>query len=162
MPIIPCPDFDPHRGVYERPVMQDDYVLKQTHQRRILIPGIPEMYLYNALTKQPSVSDTRLYPGVDRYDLRVKFKSGIIHGIDVKDHRQSYSLEKILGRANAHPTIDTHEGLDLGYDFFYYLLPDARVAHFGNGLKSLNKLAQNHKNLRVMTIGAYIKEIENV
>lgn len=160
-PITTIPDFDPHNGIEERPVRDGDYLLKQTHQRRILIPGIPEIRLHDALVNHPAVDHVRLFPGVDRYDLRVVLRNGMAHGIDVKDHRRSNSLERTLHR-NAHPTIDNHEWAELGYDHFFYLLPDARVSHFDRGLRPLARLAKKQQNLTVMSIGDYLKELAYV
>lgn len=160
-PITSCPDFDRHNQIEERPVREGDYVLKQTHQRRILIPGIPEMRLYDVLINHPAVEAVRLYPGVDRYDLRVILRDGTIHGIDVKDHRRSDALQKALSR-DAHPNIDHHEQAELGYDHFFYLLPDARVARYDRGLKPLVQLVRKHQNLTVMSIGQYLQELAHV
>lgn len=161
-PITSVPAFDPHIDIEERPIREGDFVLKQTHQRRILIPGIPEMVLYEALLNHPAVTEVRLYPGVDRYDLRVRLRNNMIHGIDVKDYRRPQSMEKLLRRQKAHPNIDEHEQNELGYDYFFYLLPEARVALYDHGLESLRRFAERHQHLEVMTIEGYLQELSHV
>jgi hypothetical protein len=147
--------------VTKRPVTDHDFILKQTHQRRILIPGIPEMWLYEQLKQHPSVKSVHLYPGIDRYDLRVEFKTGLIDAIDIKDHSQPYSLQKILSYKNALPHIDDYEREQLRFDRFFFLIPQFRVSGkgFPNRLHDLQQLAKRHNDLFIQTIETYLQEL---
>lgn len=160
-PITVCPNFDPYDNIMIA-VGENDYVLKRTHQRRILIPGIPELYLFDILKSHPAVNDVRLYPGVDRYDLRVTLRNGVIHAIDIKDHRRTNALEHLLRRKQVEPKISEQERSELGYDLFFYLFPDARVANYDHGLTNLKTLAKRHTNVMVMTISDYMEHVNNV
>ena len=160
-PITVCPNFDPYDNIMIE-VGENDYVLKRTHQRRILIPGIPELYLFDILKSHPAVNDVRLYPGVDRYDLRVSLRNGVIHAIDIKDHRRTNALENLLRRKQVKPNLSEQEQNELGYDLFFYLLPDAKVSNYDRGLTNLKTLAKRHTKVMIMSISDYMERINNV
>lgn len=161
-PIVAYPNFDPYNNIRLLPVEENDFVLKRTHQRRILIPGIPELYLFGVLNSHPAVHEVRLYPGVDRYDLRVNLRNGIIHAIDIKDHRRTTALENLLRRKRVTPNISKNEQNELEYDSFFYLLPDARVEHYDRGLTNLKILAKRHMNVMIMSVSEYLESMNNV
>ncbi|GEM_PF-4433788 len=161
-PITACPDFGGVSQAIKRPVRDGDFILKLTHQRRILIPGIPEQRLFDALKIHPYVQDVRLYPGVDRYDLRIVLQDGEVHAIDVKDHRRPYALERHLGGKQALPWIAEHEQSLLGFDKFFYLLPQSRVNYYRNGLTILDDTIKRIPNLFVMSIEHYLEELSHV
>lgn len=161
-PITACPDFGGVGQAIKRPVRDGDFILKQTHQRRILIPGIPEQRLFDTLHAHPYVQDVRLYPGVDRYDLRVVLLDGTVHALDVKDHRRPYALERHLGGKQALPWIAPHEQALLGFDKFFYLIPQSRVNHYRNGLSTLNDTTSRVPSLFVMSIERYLEELSYV
>jgi len=161
-PVTACPDFEGVGQAIERLVRNGDFILKQTHQRRILIPGIPEHRLFEALQSHPNVQEMRLYPGVDRYDLLVILQNGERHAIDVKDHRRPYALERQLSGKRAMPYIAEHEENLLGFDKFVYLIPQSRVNHYGKGLSKLINIIQRNPDLFVMTIERYVEELSHV
>ena len=160
-PITVSPEFEGIEQAIEQTVKEGDFVLKQTHQRRILIPGIPEQRLFEALKGFPQVCELRLYPGIDRYDLRLRLQNGEVHALDVKDHRRPYALEQQLGK-RALPHIAEHEQSLLGYDVFVYLIPQSRVNNYPNGLANLKRIAKHTTNLLVMTIEEYLEELSHV
>jgi hypothetical protein len=160
-PITVSPEFEGVEQAIQQAVKEGDFVLKQTHQRRILIPGIPEHRLFEALKGFPQVRELRLYPGVDRYDLRLRLQNGEVHALDVKDHRRPYALEQQLGK-RALPQIAEHEQSLLGYDVFVYLIPQSRVNNYPNGLVNLKRIAQRATNLLVMSIEEYLEELSHV
>lgn len=147
-------------------VRNKDYILKQTHQKQILISGIPEVMLYRQLKNHPKVKDVRLYPGVDRYDLRVELNTGDIHAIDIKTYRRSASLENKLKKRkkDPKPRIDAHEQSELSFDRFLFLFPERYIVAKGypQGLRKLKKLAQRHDMVEVDTIENYLKDWFNV
>lgn len=72
-------------------------VLRTGIQRRTLIPGKLELNLYHWLedevrVQKPQLIEVRLYPGVDRYDIRLLFADGEAWAVDVKDYRRATEL----------------------------------------------------------------------
>jgi hypothetical protein len=161
-PVTACPEFEGVGQAMERPVRDGDFILKQTHQRRILIPGIPEHRLFETLQSHPNLQEMRLYPGVDRYDLLIILKNGERHAIDVKDHRRPYALERQLSGKRAIPHIAEHEENLLGFDKFVYLIPQSRVRHYSSGLSKLINITKRIPDLFVMTIERYVEDLSHV
>lgn len=65
--------------------------LKHGLHLRVCIPGIPEVELFEALealcdTGVPGLIQVELYPGLDRYDLRLQFSDSSVWAVDVKDY----------------------------------------------------------------------------
>jgi len=160
-PLVNSAEFDSTKISY-RPAHPDDWVLKRTHQRRILIPGIPENRLFQAVEAHPAVREVQRYPGIDRYDARVTLHSGQVHAVDVKDYQQPDLLIRQLEGKRALPIIDSFEE-DLRWDTFFYLLPAARVREYPSGAwERLQALAQRHPSLFVMTIESYQERLNHV
>ncbi|MDZ8027463.1 MAG: hypothetical protein RMX97_22600 [Nostoc sp. DedQUE11] len=91
---------------------------------RICLPGIPEMRLFKALEElQSKYSDQlcaiHLYPGIDRYDLQLRFCDQSTWAVDIKDYRSPYNLAPKL-------TPLFGEG-DLRYDESFYVIPIQRL-----------------------------------
>ncbi|MEH1963555.1 MAG: hypothetical protein V7L05_27660 [Nostoc sp.] len=87
---------------------------------RICLPGIPEMRLFKVLEElQSKYSDQlcaiHLYPGIDRYDLQLRFCDQSTWAVDIKDYRSPYNLAPKL-------TPLFGEG-DLRYDESFYVIP---------------------------------------
>ncbi len=75
--------------------------IKDGIHQRVCFPGIPELNLYSALEEQKKehpdyLMGVRLYPGVDRYDLQLRFSDDTVWAIDYKDVRDPYRLAKTL------------------------------------------------------------------
>lgn len=75
--------------------------IKDGIQQRVCFPGIPELNLYSALeelkAEHPNyLKEVRLYPGVDRYDIQLRFSDDTVWAIDFKDVRNPYKLAKTL------------------------------------------------------------------
>ncbi|MEH2044161.1 restriction endonuclease-related protein [Nostoc sp.] len=91
---------------------------------RVCLPGIPEIRLFHALEKlhkQQSeyLCEVQLWPGIDRYDLQLRFGDGSVWAVDIKDYRNPYDLalqlKPIFG-----------EG-DLHYNESFYVIPSHRL-----------------------------------
>lgn len=97
-------------------------ILRKGVHLRVFIPGVPELSLFNWLEEyqrknQNWIENIVLWPGVDSYDIQVKFIDSV-WAIDIKDHRDPYklgsSLTGIYGEGNMH------------WDHGYYVYPDYR------------------------------------
>lgn len=97
-------------------------VLRKGVHLRVFIPGVPELSLFNWLEEyrrknQNWMEGTVLWPGIDSYDLQVKFVDSV-WAVDIKDHRDPYklgsSLTRIYGEGN------------MRWDQGYYVYPDYR------------------------------------
>jgi hypothetical protein len=125
-----CQAQCPGDGGWIRVEDADDlHVLKRGVLLRTHIPGQPEMRLYRWLTevvgpKNPEL-EVELYPGIDRYDLRLIFRLGgnqTVWAIDVKDHRTPAVLSSQL-LSDPRPY---YLG-DWQWSQAYYVIPDYRL-----------------------------------
>ena len=69
--------------------------LKRGIERFWFYPGRAEIRLYQKLTDLGL--EVELYPECDRYDLRIKFESGEVWALDLKDYSNPYLLVRNLG-----------------------------------------------------------------
>lgn len=125
-----CAEQCPSDGGWKRIEDEDDlYVLKRGVLLRTHIPGQLEMRLYHWLIDEVAPKHTNLevelYPGVDRYDLLLRYKTNekpIVWAIDVKDHRTPAALSAQLG--------NDPRPYNLGqwaWSQAYYVIPDYRT-----------------------------------
>lgn len=102
--------------------------LRPTIHKRICIPGLPEVDLYHWLTDDPagprlSKDSVALWPGVDRYDLRLDFNNQV-WAVDVKDYTSPVALglkEKEKGGFKNYTPDDF-----LHWQRAFYVIPDYR------------------------------------
>jgi restriction endonuclease in pPIWI_RE module len=82
-------------------------VLKRGIHLRTLIPGTTEIQLYQWLTQDgqsttPALQQVILWPGVDRYDLQLKFLRSSQRveawAVDVKDYKDPFALGRHIGQ----------------------------------------------------------------
>jgi len=97
-------------------------VLRKGVHLRVFIPGVPELSLFNWLEEyqrknQNWIKGIVLWPGIDSYDLQVKFIDSV-WAVDIKDHRDPYKLGESLTRIYG-------EG-NMRWDHGYYVYPDYR------------------------------------
>jgi hypothetical protein len=94
-----CPK---HRGQWQTIALNDNpLILRPGIQRRTLIPGVPELDLYQTVCdlqeKHPTkIKSVDLWPELDTYDLAIHFTNTTVWVVDVKDHRDPYRLGKNL------------------------------------------------------------------
>ncbi|MDJ0579331.1 hypothetical protein [Crocosphaera sp.] len=98
--------------------------IKEGIRQRVCFPGMPELNLYSALEKLKTehseyLKDIRLYPGLDRYDIQLRFTDETVWAIDFKDVRNPYKLAKDLNGLYG-------EG-NLRYDQSFYVISDRCV-----------------------------------
>lgn len=113
--------------------------IKDGIHQRVCLPGIPELNLYSALEKlkeeHPNyLHQVKLYPGLDRYDLQLRFSDNAVWAIDVKDVRDPYQLAK-----NLQPLYS--EG-NLHYDEGFYVISDRCIKNQPDYLEVARKEAK--------------------
>jgi hypothetical protein len=93
--------------------------LKRGMKAYVCLPGLPEIELGNKLSKLKLT--TRLWPGIDEYDLRITLPSGKVWAVDVKASKSPW----ILGRREAEKGFIQHYSLpDLRWDRAFYVIDD--------------------------------------
>ncbi|MEH2198952.1 restriction endonuclease-related protein [Nostoc sp.] len=122
---------------------------------RICLPGIPEIRLFHTLEelqrKYPDqLCDIRLYPGIDRYDLQLRFCDGATWAVDIKDYRSPYNLASKL-------TPLFGEG-DLRYDEGFYVIPIQRLQQREDYLEILRQQATKLPSSTRLLSDAVFKE----
>lgn len=113
--------------------------IKDGIHRRVCFPGIPELNLYSTLEKlqeinQDYLQKVKLYPGLDRYDLQLRFSDNAVWAIDVKDVRDPYKLAKNLQTLYS-------EG-SLRYDEGFYVISDRCIKNQPDYLEVARKEAK--------------------
>jgi hypothetical protein len=102
-------------------------ILRPGIQRRTLIPGRVEIELYHWLAdeirpQKPQLVEVRVYPGVDRYDLRLLFSDEEAWAVDVKDYHAPAELGAHIARSPKPYDMDNR----LRWDRAFYVVPDDR------------------------------------
>lgn len=125
-----------HRVKWETELLR----IKDGIHQRVCFPGIPELDLYSALEelkeKHPDcLHQVKLYPGVDRYDLQLRFGDDAIWAIDFKDVRDPYKLAQ-----NLKPLYS--EG-SLRYNESFYVISDRCIENYPDYLEIARKEAKN-------------------
>ncbi|GAB4541084.1 MAG: hypothetical protein Tsb0014_32790 [Pleurocapsa sp.] len=106
--------------------------IKEGIQRRVCFPGMPELNLYSALEElnkehPDCLTQVNLYPGVDRYDIQLRFSDDTVWAIDFKDVRDPYKLSKNLTKLYGEES--------LRYDKSFYVISDRCVANHSDYTK---------------------------
>ena len=93
--------------------------LKRGMKAYVCMPGLPEIELNKKLSKLKLA--TRLWPGIDEYDLQINLPNGKIWAVDVKASKSPW----VLGRHEAEKGfIQNHSLPDLHWDRAYYVIED--------------------------------------
>ncbi len=105
--------------------LSNTLVLKRGLHLRTHIPGVTEIQLYRWLTQdiqptQPLLQQVVLWPGVDRYDLLLKFREGI-WAVDVKDYKDPFALGKHIAQDNRQVAESSLE-----WNYWFYVYPSYR------------------------------------
>jgi len=93
--------------------------LRRGMKTYVCIPGLSEIELENKLSGLKLT--TKLWPGIDEYDLRISFPNGKAWAVDVKASKSPW----ILGRREAEKGFIQHYSLpDLQWDRAFYVIED--------------------------------------
>lgn len=119
----------------------DIRTLKMTFRKRVQLPGLPEVQLYEQLSKLPDM-EVKLWPHADLYDLSVEKKGKFSWAIDVKDYASEFALGALLQKTG-------HQHFK-GAEFFY-AIPDHREQMNRGYLHRLRKLCPNGVQIRLVS-----------
>ncbi|MEL7354498.1 MAG: hypothetical protein AAFN38_24015 [Cyanobacteria bacterium J06560_5] len=132
--------------------------LKRGLHLRICIPGVPEVSLFRALellcdSKAAGLTQVELYPGLDRYDLRLQFSDSSVWAVDVKDYpdpkKLSVKLTPIPG------------GGSLRYDKSFYVVSQAYVERERDYVTTARRLADKlPKHTQLVSDTAFLQQVE--
>ncbi|GAA6618422.1 hypothetical protein [Scytonema sp. NUACC26] len=103
---------------------------------RVSLPGIPEICLFQKLEKLHQeypeyLCDVQLWPGIDRYDLKLHFGDESVWGVDIKDYRNPYDLAPKLTQIYS-------EG-NLRHDKSFYVIPNHHLRRREDYIKILRE-----------------------
>jgi hypothetical protein len=135
-----------YRGLTPIPASGNLLRLKESVQRRVCIPGLPEVRLFDwAKGLQASNSgliSVSLWPGVDRYDIQLCFADGTAWAIDVKDYADPFMLaRKVRG-------LSFYNLGQLRWDQGYYVFPQYRIDWNKRYSQQFNQVAELPDNMR--------------
>jgi len=108
-------------------------VLKRGIHLRTYMPGTTEIQLYQWLKQDlqptlPALQQVILWPGVDRYDLQLKFQRPTLTvdswAVDVKDYKDPFALGKHIAQDNRQVAESA-----LVWQQWYYVYPSYRETH---------------------------------
>jgi REase associating with pPIWI_RE len=106
--------------------------LKWGLHRRVCIPGIPEIELYEWVRDQqkchpPLVTAVDLWPGADQYDLRICFVDDDIWGIDVKDYADPVDLYRKIRKPGKTNEVYFYNQGELKWSQAFFVVPQYRL-----------------------------------
>lgn len=176
-----CRGRCPTRTGWDRiPADANMFVLKRAIQERTMIPGKAEIELYTALQglmasqQETILTQVRLYPAVDQYDLQLRFEltsrngdiEEVVWAVDVKDYR----LPDVLGREIKLKLDDSIEKAfpdylpNLVWQRAFYIVPDYREVARDGYCDALRLACESDRfqNLTVMTSGEFIQHVKKV
>ncbi|MDJ1177249.1 hypothetical protein PJF56_00055 [Roseofilum sp. BLCC_M91] len=145
--------------VREIPWEQDLRYLKPGIHSRVCLPGIPEMNLWRSLQKlqekyPKQLVSTHLWPGLDSYDMQLRFSDNSVWAVDVKDYRNPHRLGKKL---------TTIQGIteDLRYTEAFYVFPSRRLKWRENYIQIVRDRATNlSQETHLLSIPSFQERIE--
>lgn len=121
---------------------------------RLLIPGIPEIGLFEAIDElrdpsMPGLIELQLYPSIDYYDLLLRFSDGVVWAVDMKDYPNPLKLTRKLVPLNGSGELRFDEG--------FYVVPQIYLARTENYLS----LAQSStgKKVRLLSDRQFQKRV---
>ena len=124
-----------HRVQWQPGLLQ----IKEGIRQRVCFPGMPELNLHSTLSETKTehsdcLTQVNLYPGVDRYDIQLRFSDDTVWAIDFKDVRDPHKLAKTLNGLYG-------EG-SLHYDQSFYVISDRCVANHSDYTKIAKEQAR--------------------
>jgi hypothetical protein len=147
-------------GYQGREPIEDDYPLrlKWRHHVRTCIPGIPEVDLADELKKiarkNPLLEEVKLWPGVDRYDLYLRFSNKEVWAVDVKDYTSSITLAKrVKGQ-------QLYRRGDLSWQRGFYVFPDYRLDWNRHYVEQFAGAAELPEDMEAAGIEGFITLVE--
>lgn len=137
-------------------------VVKRGIHLRTYLPGVAERQLYRWLQEetQPgkvALVAVSLWPGVDRYDLQLRFSDGHIWAVDVKDYKDPYSLGQHIAQDTPY---EVEAALRWQRGCYFYVFPSYREAWRPNYRQSVLQAAkQLPPGIQVMSEDLFKKRV---
>lgn len=130
--------------------------LKPAIQRRVCIPGVPKIALFQRLEELRTplscgLQSVHLYPGIDCYDIRLKFSDDQAWAVDVKDYRDPLKLTEQLGVIYGYG--------ELKYDKGFYVVPQIYLQQRKDYLK-LAKGASVTNGMQLVGTSTFEKRVK--
>ena len=106
-------------------------------------------------SKSPKqLTDIHLWPGLDSYDMQLRFSDESVWAVDVKDHRNPHKLGRDLTEIPA-PT------KDLSYTESFYLFPSRRLEWRDNYIDIVRDRATNlPQETALLSIPSFEEHVE--
>jgi hypothetical protein len=143
------PDYQGRKPVEEKPGLLR---LKWGVHRRVCVPGIPELELYDELEelrkRYPALLTIELWPGVDAYDIQLQFagRQKTVWAVDMKDYADPVDLYHKIHEAD-YPCSGR-----LRWDQAFYVIPQYRISwnpHYITQFKRAAPLGQRYLPLGI-------------
>lgn len=150
--------------VREVPWKQELRRLKSGIHSRICLPGIPEMNLWLSMEKlrekhPEQLISTRLWPGLDSYDMQLRFSDNSVWAVDVKDQRNPDRLGEEIKKSNGKIKELSYD--NLSYTEGFYLFPSRRLKWRPNYIQSVRDRAKHLSgNTHLLEIPSFEERVE--
>jgi hypothetical protein len=130
--------------------------LKQGIHHRVCLPGIPEIRLFSALENlhqqyQDILCTVHIYPGIDRYDLQLRFSNELVWAIDVKDYSDPYKLARKL--------VPLYNEGSLRHDEGFYVIPSHHLSRNENYIEVLREESTLPKSIHFLNDSNFEKRV---
>jgi len=139
---------------------KDLFRLRWSIHARACLPGKTEIELYDWLRakaeRHSAVTEVEIWPGVDLYDLRVKFKrANQVWAVDVKDYHSPLALgRKLKGKS-------LYDYGDLRWDRGFYVVPDFRVKLYASYLDVAREaMSPLPANIEVLSASQFRRRVD--
>jgi hypothetical protein len=122
--------------------------------RYTVIPGMPEIDLYNKLQKKGKFQEIILYPNFDEADIELVWSEGQRWAIDLKDCLNIIDLAKKIDK-------DVEDQSHQKWDQFYYVIPEYMLNYQPNYIKLLKEaVVKTPENYQIKGMQDFLKIVD--
>jgi len=155
---IACPGEVSWQNIPTNPRLR---ILKRGIQLRTMIPGVAELRIYRHLESLNERSryfkELTLWPGIDRYDVRITFDNNEVWALDIKDFKNPYQLGQQIASDTQIYGVEPR----IKWDRFFFMVPDYRTHHYPDYLEiAQHEAASLANNVAIVTEGQFRYLIE--
>jgi len=147
----------PNGNIISVPYVHGLCRLKTAIFERVCLHGITEIKWLDSVRELIGVGRNAIvsvedWPGIDAYDLRIKFKDGAVWAADLKDYFYPEQLANALKEFSV-----SREGLS--FNTAFYVIPDRRVDANRNYISQLVSYKLLSDAYRILTISDFMSEL---